>query len=142
LTRIDFYHDAPDRLQVACRLAAKAVQQNLRVLVYAPDPEVARALDRMLWMTPPTGFVPHCMTHDRLAAETPVLIAADPDAVPHDDVLVNLGAERPAHFARFQRLIEIVGRDADGRAAARDRFRFYRERGYEIYTHNLSHGDG
>jgi DNA polymerase-3 subunit chi len=142
LTRIDFYHDAADRLQVACRLAVKAVQQNLRVLVYAPDPETARAIDRMLWTTPPTGFVPHCMTHDRLAAETPVLIAADPDAIPHDDVLVNLGAERPAHFARFQRLIEIVGRDADDRAAARDRFRFYRERGYQIYTHSLSHGDG
>jgi len=142
LTRIDFYHDAPDRLQVACRLAAKAAQQKLRVLVYAPDAETARAIDRLLWTTPATGFVPHCMVHDRLADETPVLISGDPDALPHDEVLLNLGADRPAHFARFQRLVEIVGRDAEDRAAARERFRFYRERGYQIYTHNLSNGDG
>ena len=142
MTRIDFYHDAPDRLQVACRLAAKAVQQKLRVLIFAPDADTVRTIDRMLWTTPPTGFVPHCMTHDRLAAETPVLIAGDPDAVPHDEVLVNLSTERPAHFARFQRLVEIVGRGEDDRAAARERFRFYRERGYQIYTHDLSHGDG
>ncbi len=141
MTRIDFYHDAPDRLQVACRLAAKAAQQKLRVLIYAPDAETARAIDRLLWTTPPTGFLPHCMTHDRLAPETPVVIAADADATPHDEVLVNLSAERPAHFARFQRLVEIVGREEADRAAARDRYRFYRERGYEIYTHNLSHGD-
>ncbi len=142
MTRIDFYHDAPDRLQVACRLAAKAAQQNLRVLVYVPDAETARAIDRMLWTTPPTGFLPHCMAHDRLAEETPVLISGDPDAVPHDQVLVNLGTERPAHFARFERVVEIVGRDEADRAAARERFRFYRERGYQIYTHDLSHGDG
>ena len=141
MTRIDFYHDAADRLQVACRLAAKAAQQKLRVLIYAPDAEVARNVDRMLWTSPPTGFLPHCMVHDRLAADTPVLIAVDADTTPHDEILVNLGDDRPAHFARFQRLVEIVGRDESGRAAARDRFRFYRERGYEIYTHDLSHGD-
>lgn len=141
MTRIDFYHDAEDRLQVACRLAAKAMRQNLRVLVHAPDPEVARAVDRLLWTTPPTGFVPHCMVHDRLAAETPVLIGTGPEDLPHDEVLLNLGAERPAHFARFQRLVEIVGRDPEDRAAARERFRFYRERGYQIYTHSLSDGN-
>jgi DNA polymerase-3 subunit chi len=137
LTRIDFYHDAPDRLQVACRLATKAAGQKLRVLIYAPDAEIARAIDRLLWTSPPTGFLPHCMAHDPLAAETPVLIAADADAIPHDEVLVNLSTERPTHFARFQRLVEIVGSDAADRAAARDRYRFYRERGYEIYTHQI-----
>lgn len=137
MTRIDFYHDATDRLQVACRLVAKAAQQKLRVLIYAPDTEVARNVDRMLWTSPPTGFLPHCMVHDRLAADTPVLIAVDADTTPHDEVIVNLGDDRPAHFARFQRLVEIVGCDEPGRAAARDRFRFYRERGYEIYTHHL-----
>jgi len=141
LTRIDFYHDASDRLRVACRLAAKAAQQNLRVLIYAPDAETARTIDRLLWTTPPTSFVPHCMTHDRMAGETPVLIAGDSDSIPHDDVLVNLSTERPAHFARFQRLVEIVGREDADRAAARDRFRFYRERGYQIYTHDLASRD-
>jgi len=141
VTRIDFYHDAEDRLQVACRLAAKAIRQKLRVLIFVPDQQTARTVDRMLWTTPPTGFVPHCMAHDRVAPETPVLIGTETDAMPHDDVLLNLASERPAHFARFQRLVEIVGRDPADRAAARERFKFYRERGYQIYTHSLSDGN-
>ncbi|MCZ7565208.1 MAG: DNA polymerase III subunit chi [Burkholderiales bacterium] len=141
MTRIDFYHDAEDRLQVACRLAAKAVRRKLRVLIFVPDQETARTVDRMLWTTPPTGFVPHCMAHESLAAETPVLIGIDAEATPHDEVLLNLASDRPAHFARFQRLIEIVGRDLADRAAARERFKFYRERGYPIYTHSLSDGN-
>jgi DNA polymerase-3 subunit chi len=138
MTRIDFYVDAEDRLRVACRLAAKAVAQQLRVLVYAPDGEVAAALDRLMWTTPAIGFVPHVMAEHRLATETPVVIARGPTELPHDEVLVNFAHESPQSFARFHRLVEIVSRDEDDRQAARARYRFYRDRGYEIRTHSLA----
>ena len=139
MTRVDFYLEADDPLSVACRLAAKAVQQQLRVVMYAPSGEVAHAVDQMLWTTPPLAFVPHCMAEHRLAAETPVLVArGDTEAMPHDDVLVNLHDEWPPSFARFQRLIEIVSRDDDDKQNARARFRFYKDRGYLIQTHNLA----
>ena len=141
MTRIDFYLDADDRLQVACRVAAKALAQAHKVLIYAPDGALAQAIDRLLWTTPSTGFVPHVMADHRLAGETPVVIARDAESLPHDDVLVNLDHEQPAIFARFHRLVEIVGRDDDDKQAARDRYRFYRDRGYEIHTHKLG-GDG
>jgi DNA polymerase-3 subunit chi len=137
MTRIDFYLDAEDRLQVACRLATKAVWQGHSVIVYAPDEGVARALDRALWTTPPTGFLPHVMATHRLAAETPVVIAGDGDELPHDDVLVNLHHAQPPGFGRFRRLVEIVGRDEADKQAARERFRHYRDRGYELHTHRL-----
>jgi DNA polymerase III subunit chi len=82
MTRIDFYSNAASRLQVACQLTAKAFAQGMRVLVFAPDEAIARTFDRQLWIYPATGFVPHCMAGDSLAAETPVLIAAAlPDTV-------------------------------------------------------------
>jgi DNA polymerase-3 subunit chi len=138
MTRIDFYVEADDRLQVACRLAAKALAQKLRVLVYAPDGELAAALDRLMWTTPAIGFVPHVMAEHRLASETPVVIARGDGDLPHDEVLLNLARESPPSFARFQRLVEIVSRAEDDRHAARERYRFYRDRGYEIHTHSLS----
>lgn len=138
MTRIDFYVDADDRLRVACRLAAKAVAQQLRVLVYAPDGEVAAALDRLMWTTPAIGFVPHVMAEHRLASETPVVIARGDSALPHDEVLVNLARESPHAFARFQRLVEIVSCEEEDRRAARERYRFYRDRGYAIRTHSLA----
>lgn len=140
MTRIDFYTDADDRLRVACRLAAKAVAQNLRVLVYVRDGNVAAAIDRLLWTTPAIAFVPHVMAEHRLAGETPVVIARGDAQAAHDDVLVNLDREWPPSFARFQRLVEIVSRDEEDKHAARERYRFYRDRGYEIRTHSLSDG--
>jgi DNA polymerase III subunit chi len=137
VTRIDFYVDVDDRLAFACRLAAKAMQQSVKVLIYAPAAETADRMDRMLWLTPPTGFVPHCMAHDRLASETPVLIARGDEALPHDEFLLNLHDEWPAPFARFHRLAEIVSRDDADKERARSRFRFYRDRGYQIQTHRI-----
>ena len=142
MTRIDFYFEAEDKLQVACRLSAKAAQQKLRVLIYAPDEAAAQRIDKMLWTWQATAFLPHCMTRSPLAAQTPVLITHDPEDTPHDEVLLNLHSEWPPAFSRFRRLVEIVGRDDEDREAARGRFRFYRDRGYEIVNHDLSKANG
>jgi DNA polymerase III subunit chi len=138
MTRIDFYSNAEPKLQVACQLAAKAVQQSLRVLILAPDESTARAIDKLLWTFPATGFLPHCMVHDPLAPETPVLIARDCELLPHDQVLLNLAPDSPVPFTRFQRLIELVAGDDADKQAGRARFRFYRDRAYEIHHHDLA----
>ena len=137
MTQVDFYFNAHDRLQVACRLAAKAMAEGKRLLVYAPDTETAAKIDRVMWTWPAIGFVPHCPVHDALAAETPVLIAQGEEA-PHTEVLLNLGAECPPHFERFERCLEIVGMDDAEKEAGRGRYRFYRSRGYPIASHDLA----
>ena len=138
MTSIDFYFNAEDRLQVACRLAGKALAQAKRMLIYAPQPEVAGRIDRLLWTWPAIGFVPHCAPHDPLAPDTPVLIAADAQTPPGCELLLNLGPECPPHFERFERLLEVVsGEDAE-RQAGRSRYRFYLDRGYRIANHDLA----
>ena len=138
MTGIDFYFNAADKLQVACRLAAKASVQGKRLLIYAPQPESAQRIDRLLWTWPATGFVPHCAVHDAAAADTPVLIAGAPDALTACEVLLNLDAATPPAFERFERLLEIVSVEDEDRRAARERYRFYRERGYRIADHDLA----
>ena len=138
MTRIDFYFEAEDKLHVACRLSAKAVQQKMRMLIYTEDELQAQEIDRLLWTWQATGFLPHCMARSALAAQTPVLITHDPEEMPHDEVLLNLHSAWPPAFSRFQRLVEIVGRDEEDREAARARYRFYRDRGYAIAKHDLS----
>jgi len=137
MTQIDFYTHVDDKLKVACALAGKAFTRGLRLTVYCPDAETAHRIDRLLWMTPSTGFVPHCGPDDPLAMETPVIIDCSGDNLLHDEVLLNLRPESPQFFSRFQRLIEIVSLEDADRSGARERFRFYRERGYEIRTHDL-----
>jgi len=137
VTSIDFYFNAADRLQVACRLAGKALAQKQRLLVYAPEPETASRIDRMLWTWPAIGFVPHCAVHERLAADTPVLIASGEETPPGCELLLNLGADCPPHFERFERLLEVVSTGEEERKAARARYRYYQERGYKISSHDL-----
>lgn len=138
MTTIDFYFNAADRFQVACRLAGKALAQGSRMLIYAPDPEAASRIDRLLWISPAIGFVPHCAAHDPLAPETPVLIACDAETPPGCELILNLGAECPPHFERFARLLEVVSADEAERQAGRSRYRFYQARGYPITNHDLA----
>jgi DNA polymerase-3 subunit chi len=48
-----------------------------------------------------------------------------------------MSTEVPTFFSRFSRVAEIVAGDDDERKTARERFRFYRDRGYQMNTHNL-----
>jgi DNA polymerase III subunit chi len=138
VTNIDFYFNAEDRLQVACRLAAKAAAQKKRMLIYAPDGGTAGAIDKMLWTWQAVGFLPHCAASDELAVETPVLIASGEETPAECSLLLNLAEICPPHFARFERLFEVVPADEAGRAAGRERYRFYLDRGYKIANHNLA----
>jgi DNA polymerase-3 subunit chi len=138
MTQIDFYTHVQDKQLFACKLSAKALEQGLRVLVLTPDENSAVRMDQMLWSVPATGFLPHCRARSELAAVTPLIVDHDPGELAHEQVLLNLSGDRPAFFSRFQRLIEIVTTDEADREAARERFRFYRDRGYEIRSHDMS----
>jgi len=138
MTSIDFYFNAEDRLQVACRLAAKALKQGSRMLIYAPDADTAGRLDTLMWSWPATGFVPHCRAQAPLAAETPVLIASGEETPEGCELLLNLGAECPPHFERFARLLEVISVSDEEKASGRSRYRFYKERGYPIASHDLA----
>jgi DNA polymerase-3 subunit chi len=141
MTTIDFYTHVPDRLDVAARIIAKAHAAHGSVRVLTPDSATTDALDRRLWLLPPTGFLPHCTPDSPLAAETPVWIGHSLEHAGPAAVLVNLHAAPPPFFSRFERLVEIVGTaDADA-AAGRERWKFYKERGYEMRPHNLSARD-
>jgi DNA polymerase-3 subunit chi len=73
-----------------------------------------------------------------LAAETPILITDKLDSIAQDERLMNLSRDIPPGFARFESLIEVVGQDEDDRHAARERVKFYKDRGYEVRYFDLS----
>jgi DNA polymerase III subunit chi len=142
VTQVDFYVHADDKLQTAARLATKAYQLGRRLTVYCTDRATAENFDRVLWTTPAIGFVPHCRADDAVAAATPVVIDSSGSDPQNDDVLLNLDSERPPYFSRFHRLIEIVAGGEEDKQRARDRYKFYRDRGYEIRTHDLAKAGG
>ena len=137
MTEITFYTHADDPLDVARRVTVKAYGQGRQVMIYAPDATTADAIDRLLWTTPALGFVPHCRDSDALAGETPVLIGANAGALRSADVMINLHTGQPPAFARFERLVEIIGLDEAGVEQGRERWRFYKTRGYALAKHDM-----
>jgi DNA polymerase-3 subunit chi len=138
MTQVDFYTHAENKLTKACHLVAEEFAKGLKIFIHASSPEVMEKLDRMLWTTPAIGFIPHCRVGDPLAGQTPILIGKELDQPGHDDVLINLDTSAPPSFSRFQRLIEIVGLEEDDVSAGRNRYRFYRDRGYVLNHHDSS----
>lgn len=140
MTRIDFHTNVPDKLQYACRLVRKIHRAEHRILVWCDDPVRLGEFDRLLWTFSADDFIPHVAASDPLAADTPVLLASDSPETPHHDVMINLGDRTPPTFSRFDRLIELVETGEEDRSRARERYRFYRDRGYPMQNHDLSAG--
>ncbi|MDD3765246.1 MAG: DNA polymerase III subunit chi [Nevskiales bacterium] len=143
MTSVDFYilpqtgGPADSAVMTACRLCEKAVGANRNVYVHSTDAAVSAEFDDALWSYRQGGFVAH-ERYDGHAAPTepvpPVLIgAAEPPDGQHD-ILINLDAEVPPFFSRFERVIEIVAGHPDHRSASRAHYKFYRDRGYSLRT--------
>ncbi len=140
--RIDFYIlpdlDSDARQRFACRLAHKALTHGHRVHVHTPDPDAAAELDALMWRYPPLQFLPHARqaaAHDAEAtASAPVVISHEPPVTPAD-MLINLSQAVPGFFSQFDRVAEIV--IASEKAVMRENYRFYRNKGYALYHHEL-----
>ena len=147
MTRIDFYIIENGSEQATetfiCRLTEKAWSQNNAVYLHAMDEQHATNYDELLWNFNETSFVPHLLIRNEAdQSETKnVLIghqSADEIPVTYHDVLINLNLETPSFFSQFERVAEIITTDETSRSKGRERYQFYRDRGYVLETHKLS----
>ncbi len=137
MTKVDFYTGVEDKLKTACLLSHKAMQNNLRVLLHAPDEATADALDKLLWHYPASAFMPHCRSRDPLASQMPVIVGHESDGFPHSELLISLHTACLPFFSRFERVIEIVSQEDEDARLGRERYGYYRDRGYEMRHFDL-----
>ena len=138
MTKVDFYTGSKDKLRTACQLSHKAMQNGVRVALSVPDATAIDALDRLLWHYPRTAFIPHCRSDAEEAVRWPVVLDSGNGRFPHHDLLISLHDECVSFFSHFERVIEIVTGDAEDSRRGRERFKFYRDRGYELSHTDLS----
>ena len=138
MTHIDFHVNTSAKLAYACRLARKVYGTGTPMVFHADD-DTLSTFDRLLWSFSAVDFIPHCRARDRLAPVTPILLAgpADADACLHHELLVNLDRRPPDWFGRFERMIEVVEADEADLEAGRQRWKFYKDRGYPLVRHDI-----
>ncbi|MCP3869128.1 MAG: DNA polymerase III subunit chi [Gammaproteobacteria bacterium] len=142
MTRIDFYvlgeGASGNRFNLSCRLVEKAWSNGRRVYLHTNSVSESRHLDGLLWTYREGSFLPHGLMGDADPRLNPILIGHSGDAGDEHDVLINLANRVPEFFSRFERLIEPLDSDSQVRMAGRDRYRFYRDRGYPLNSHDIS----
>ena len=139
MTEVAFHFNAPDRLAYVCRFVRKALRSDARVVVTGPR-ELTQALSQQLWKLSPTDFLAHACEGDdaQVFAASPVVLVQDERCAPHQELLVNLWEQVPAHFAPFARVVEVVSaQDEHDRAQARQRWKHYAGLGLNIVRHDL-----
>jgi DNA polymerase-3 subunit chi len=144
VTQVDFYvvtSDSDDaRLKLACRIAEKAMRNDKSVFIHTDQAHEAQRLDDVLWTFSAGSFVPHRIVTSGDTTDTlePVLIGTGECPVRERcDVMINLGEDVPEFFSRYDRVVEVVDANARRRNAGRARYRYYRDRGYKMATHNI-----
>lgn len=137
MTQVDFYFNAPGKLEVLSRLVAKATAAGKCVLIYTPDGAQARQVDQFLWTAQTLSFIPHLPCRHAQAASTPVLIGTDPERIASHDVLINLDAGVPECCSRFARVLEIVTTEPEDLELSRQHYRLFKQQGYSLVTHDL-----
>lgn len=138
MTKVDFYILGNGSSQItACKLAEKAYKMGHRIYVHVESEAQAKQIDEMLWTFRAGSFIPHKRYQSNNDNDSPVMVGYQDEPEIDCDILINLGTEVPLFFSRFDRVAEIISNEDDAKISGRQRFRFYRDRGYALNTHEL-----
>ena len=143
MTRINFYvlknQRANARLDFICRLTEKVYKQGHRILLHTDDGRQAGIINDLLWTWQQGSFIPHEIQSDATTPDSPIVINHQADLeTDMQGVLINMASEVPLFFSQFERVTEIVDQDEQTRQSARQRYRFYQDRGYPLESHDIN----
>ena len=111
-------------------------KRGMAIYLHCADEAQGLALDELLWSFSPPSFVPHALKSAN--TNDSIVIAWDQEPPPAGDLFINFAPQIPDFFSRFARLGEIVCQAPDWLSPSRERFRFYKDRGYPLNTHKIA----
>jgi DNA polymerase III subunit chi len=133
MTEVRFYHLQTKPLEVALpEILTRALEQNRRVVVRAPDKKTVAYLNEKLWTYRPDSFLPHGSAEEGSAAEQPVWLT-DTDENPNGaDVLILTGGIESASLAGFTLCCEMLEGQGEIVDSARQRWQTYKQQGHDV----------
>jgi len=141
MTRIDFYiikESTPDVF--TCRLSEKIYKSGLKLFINTSDQQMSEKLDQLLWTFHDQSFIPHTIlsqTPSEDSADEQVQLSHEFEPKHNCQVLINLSHEVPNYFSRCERVAEVITATAEAKQSGRERYKFYRDRGYQINSHEI-----
>lgn len=143
MTRADFYIVPEPAIpyRFVCQVADKVRNEGYDIYIHAASREEAAAIDDLLWTFRDISFLPHAAIDSADGVEDcPIIIGWEGETPAPRRVLINLSGAMPDNPDAYERIIEVVPSDPAGRQQARLRYKDYRDKGVEMYSHNIGSG--
>lgn len=139
--RVDFYLLSDNQPNahwlVACRLLEKAYLKGHRVFVYCDNQHDAELLDELLWTFKDDSFIPHNLEGEGPEPPPAIHIGYSKEPRGFNDILLNVSSQIPFFYSRFKRVIELVTNNDAKKEESRIRYKEYRSKGCELFTHSV-----
>lgn len=123
-------------LQKLCQVLEQPYGNQQKVYIHTATREEADLLDRLLWTYREDSFLAHEL-QDNADANTPIVIGINAEPESPRDILLNLHTEIPTYINNFSQVFEFIFKDPVVEQQGRERYRKYREQGFELNTHKL-----
>ena len=122
-----------EKARLLCELAEAQFRAGKRVLIRVQDENQAVTLDRFMWTWDKGSFLPHACDNGSVdCLEEPIVITAGENNPNAAKVLIMGQPCSQAFIARFELAIDFAEvYDKDLAARARERFRNYRDAGFD-----------
>jgi DNA polymerase-3 subunit chi len=127
-----------ERYRFACKLIEKAYRCGSFCYVLTDTPQQSHTLDELLWTFRPNSFIPHQIYEGEMPQfPNTVLISHHPAPAQWQKVILNLSSQPPVDLNQTEKVLEILNNDESIKAIGRQRYRYYKQLGFEPITHHI-----
>ena len=136
MTHIEFIFNVVDKTRFAIGLTEHLIRRNRSALIYFED---QKAIDDFsLSLLEKELFMPHLIEENALLNKLS-LTQSKPDLM--DDTLINFTSKEIQGFSRYLIMYELVSNDDEDKKSARERYRFYKDCGYQVNSMDATNLD-
>jgi len=136
MTQIEFYSVEDENNQLPFHHITEVVKRGYRkgqkVFIHTANKKLAEKIDEILWTHDAKSFLPHQLVGEDENTKPPIEIGFGQEPNIRPDILINLATEVPLFFSHFNWVFEYAFGDDENKEKARERFKFYRQRGYPL----------
>jgi len=136
MTQVEFYSVESEQNKLPFTHIVEVVKRGYRkgqkIFIHTDSKKLAEKMDEILWTQDAKSFLPHQLMGEDENTKPPIEIGFGQAPNMRPDILINLSSEVPPFFSQFNWVFEYAFGDDENKEKARERFKFYRDRGYPL----------
>jgi len=117
-------------------------KQKAKVYINCQNKKEAENLAELFWQVPTEKFIAHNLVGEGPKYSTPIEIGY-PEVKPNFNrqMVINLSDSKTTFALRFSEVVDFVSCEEKNKQLARERYKLYRQAGFQLQTLNVDYSD-